>query len=89
MGKYGGEYVLVDSYYMQLFSDYKTILFESKRTNRLSTDDANKKHFDGFGKSADHHSGVLPVPSYKLATDKAFDGEFYRGSYSFCMCPGM
>jgi len=58
------------------------------RTNRLSTDDANKRHFDSIGKSVKHHSGILPVPSYKLATDEAFDGVSNRGAYSFCMCPG-
>ena len=30
----------------------------------------------------------MPVASYRLATDKAFDGEQNRGAYSFCMCPG-
>ncbi|KAL7520365.1 hypothetical protein ACHAWX_005093, partial [Stephanocyclus meneghinianus] len=34
------------------------------------------------------HSGNLPVPSYRLATNEAFDGESNRGAYSFCMCPG-
>lgn len=34
------------------------------------------------------HEGNLPVSSYRLATDKAFDGETNRGAYSFCMCPG-
>ena len=35
-----------------------------------------------------HPSGRLPVASYRLATDKAFDGDSNRGAYSFCMCPG-
>lgn len=30
----------------------------------------------------------MPVPSYRLATDQAFDGSKNRGAYSFCMCPG-
>ncbi|KAL7577079.1 hypothetical protein ACA910_006818 [Epithemia clementina (nom. ined.)] len=30
----------------------------------------------------------LPVPSYRLATDQAWDGSRHRGVYSFCMCPG-
>jgi len=35
-----------------------------------------------------NHEGRLPVASYRLATDKAFDGTTNRGAYSFCMCPG-
>jgi uncharacterized FAD-dependent dehydrogenase len=34
------------------------------------------------------HKGHLPVASYRLATNKAYDGTSYRGAYSFCMCPG-
>eukprot|EP00804_Cyclotella_cryptica_P008136 CCRYP_004616-RC/>CCRYP_004616-RC protein AED:0.05 eAED:0.05 QI:123/0.62/0.77/1/0.37/0.44/9/2114/748 len=60
-----------------------------KFTHRMSTDDANAQHFgkyDTDDKTA--HSGNLPVPSYRLATNEAFDGESNRGAYSFCMCPG-
>jgi uncharacterized FAD-dependent dehydrogenase len=32
--------------------------------------------------------GQLPVASYRLATNEAFDGTRNRGAYSFCMCPG-
>jgi len=37
------------------------------------------------------HKGKLPVPSYRLATDRASDGtsiDSTRDVYSFCMCPG-
>lgn len=34
------------------------------------------------------HPGHLPVASYRLATNEAFDGTRNRGAYSFCMCPG-
>jgi uncharacterized FAD-dependent dehydrogenase len=34
------------------------------------------------------HPGHLPVASYRLATNEAFDGTRNRGVYSFCMCPG-
>jgi len=37
------------------------------------------------------HRGKLPVPSYRLATDRASDGtssDSTRDVYSFCMCPG-
>jgi uncharacterized FAD-dependent dehydrogenase len=34
------------------------------------------------------HPGHLPVASYRLATNEAFDGSRNRGVYSFCMCPG-
>ncbi len=30
----------------------------------------------------------MPVASYRLATNKAFDGKINRGAYSFCQCPG-
>jgi len=64
-------------------------------TGRSATDEVNKKFFDTLHEqdSSDndtdsHHDGRLPVASYRLATDKAFDGESVRGAYSFCMCPG-
>lgn len=54
-----------------------------------TTDSLNEEFFssnsDGVGEV---HNGRLPVASYRLATDKAFDGEKHRGAYSFCMCPG-
>ncbi|KAL7534951.1 hypothetical protein ACHAXR_006160 [Thalassiosira sp. AJA248-18] len=57
-------------------------------TRKLSTDAANTKHFaDDADKSASH-TGKLPVASYRLATNEAFDGESNRGAYSFCQCPG-
>jgi uncharacterized FAD-dependent dehydrogenase len=62
-------------------------------TKRLSTDSANTKHF--ATKNAIHstdlqpqHEGTLPVASYRLATNEAFDGITNRGAYSFCQCPG-
>jgi hypothetical protein len=58
-----------------------------KRTNRKSTDECNTKHFEAYNTEL-KHSGTLPVPSYRLATNEAFDGEKNRGAYSFCMCPG-
>ena len=63
-------------------------------TGRSATDQSNKQFFEelpsGHEEGADetHPSGRLPVASYRLATDKAFDGESNRGAYSFCMCPG-
>jgi len=56
-------------------------------TGKKSTDDYNQEIFDediAAGSSCGH----LPVPSYRLATDRAFDGNQTRGVYSFCMCPG-
>jgi uncharacterized FAD-dependent dehydrogenase len=68
-------------------------------TGRKTTDAINQEYFDtllpnGEGsdnsnvKDAHAHAGRLPVPSYRLATNEAFDGEQNRGVYSFCMCPG-
>ncbi|KAI2506441.1 5-formyltetrahydrofolate cyclo-ligase [Fragilaria crotonensis] len=57
-------------------------------TGKVLTDAANREHFSELGDSDSSHSGRLPVPSYRLATDKAFDGSQNRGAYSFCMCPG-
>ena len=51
------------------------------------TDNINKSFF-ASNETFPHHGGRLPVSSYRLATDKAFDGETERGAYSFCMCPG-
>ena len=57
-------------------------------TGKAMTDAANREHFSRLGDLDSRHSGRLPVPSYRLATDKAFDGSENRGAYSFCMCPG-
>ena len=59
-------------------------------TGKKTTDRANQDFFESLlpHKETVHHKGRLPVPSYRLATDKAFDGELNRGAYSFCMCPG-
>lgn len=61
-------------------------------SGKPSTDEKNYAFF-ASGDANDEeqvevHDGRLPVPSYRLATDKAFDGESNRGAYSFCMCPG-
>jgi uncharacterized FAD-dependent dehydrogenase len=56
-------------------------------TGKSLTDDMNKAFFASED-ATDAHDGRLPVPSYRLATDKAFDGKSTRGAYSFCMCPG-
>jgi len=56
-------------------------------TGRKTTDAANQEYLSSLDKES-HHKGHLPVPSYRLATDKAFDGVEFRGAYSFCMCPG-
>lgn len=55
-------------------------------TGKKVTDDVNEAFFDVDKSNV--HQGLLPVSSYRLATDKAFDGSTYRGAYSFCMCPG-
>lgn len=58
-------------------------------TGKVSTDTANEHFFaTAPDDSKQHHEGELPVPSYRLATDKANDGATLRGVYSFCMCPG-
>ncbi len=60
------------------------------RTGKRQTDLANDEFFSGE-EMLGNHTGQLPVPSYRLATDKANDGSFsdrLRGVYSFCMCPG-
>lgn len=57
-------------------------------TERPSTDAVNTEYFQKVSENAESHEGTLPVASYRLATDKAFDGEQNRGAYSFCMCPG-
>ena len=56
-------------------------------TGRKTTDAVNQEYLSSFHEES-HHKGHLPVPSYRLATDKAFDGVEFRGAYSFCMCPG-
>ena len=57
----------------------------SVKTGRSMTDAANKEYFGTEPK----HVAKMPVPSYRLATDKAIDGTDgnVRGAYSFCMCP--
>lgn len=60
-------------------------------TGKGVTDKTNLDYFNSIrGESAEtFHPGRLPVPSYRLATDKADDGSSSsRGVYSFCMCPG-
>lgn len=63
-------------------------------TGKRQTDLANQAFFASIKDDDDdneEHPGRLPVPSYRLATDKANDGtssERLRGVYSFCMCPG-
>jgi len=58
-------------------------------TRRPSTDVVNAQHFSKYATDAtQQHEGTLPVASYRLATNQAFDGEINRGAYSFCMCPG-
>ena len=61
-------------------------------TGKGTTDTANANYFSTLIRNdtstTTHHSGKLPVPSYRLATDKASDGKLLRGVYSFCMCPG-
>jgi uncharacterized FAD-dependent dehydrogenase len=59
-------------------------------TGKSRTDAANQEFFIEAKQNTDTaHSGTLPVPSYRLATDKANDGNGQtRGVYSFCMCPG-
>lgn len=56
-------------------------------TGRSRTDNENLEFFAGTDQDT-IHTGRLPVPSYRLATDKANDGARERGAYSFCMCPG-
>jgi uncharacterized FAD-dependent dehydrogenase len=55
------------------------------KTGRTMTDVANDEFFGTTPK----HIAKMPVPSYRLATDKAVDGTggSLRGVYSFCMCP--
>lgn len=64
----------------------------SVKTGKKPTDEANilsfQKFYDEQGESTNFHPGRLPTASYRLATDKAYDGESHRGAYSFCMCPG-
>lgn len=57
-------------------------------TRRMSTDNANEVHFQNDKDNSDPHTGILPVAAYRLATNKAFDGDSNRGAYSFCQCPG-
>ena len=56
-------------------------------SGKEKTDDINRSFFSS-DEISPHHEGRLPVSSYRLATDKAFDGDTNRGAYSFCMCPG-
>jgi uncharacterized FAD-dependent dehydrogenase len=57
-------------------------------TGKKTTDTANEEFLSSFGRPATIHEGNLPVPSYRLATAEAFDGQHNRSVYSFCMCPG-
>lgn len=57
-------------------------------TGRHSTDTVNQEYFHSQEDNSQSHEGRLPVPSYRLATDGAHDGNRTRGVYSFCMCPG-
>jgi len=57
----------------------------SAYSGKKVTDDWNNIF---FADKEERHAGKLPVSSYRLATDKAFDGNSHRGAYSFCMCPG-
>ena len=59
----------------------------SAHSGKRLTDEWNTAFFPLSEDEVDHE-GKLPVSSYRLATDKAFDGETNRGAYSFCMCPG-
>ena len=59
----------------------------SAYSGKKVTDEWNDVFFP-LSEENTHHEGRLPVSSYRLATDKAFDGEMNRGAYSFCMCPG-
>jgi uncharacterized FAD-dependent dehydrogenase len=56
-------------------------------TGKKKTDEVNQEYFVAEA-GTKRHEGKLPVPSYRLATDQAFDGKQCRGVYSFCMCPG-
>jgi len=56
-------------------------------TGRKRTDEANASNTI-LENSNILHKGRLPVASYRLATNQAFDGQSNRGAYSFCMCPG-
>lgn len=47
-----------------------------------------KKGTDLANGSKDIVEGILPVASYRLATDLGYDGKINRPVYSFCMCPG-
>ena len=55
------------------------------KTGKGLTDKANEEYFG----MKPEHIAKMPVPSYRLATDKAVDGVDgnFRGAYSFCMCP--
>lgn len=59
-------------------------------TGKQTTDSVNREFFESQRNNTvgQAHDGRLPVPSYRLATDAAFDGKRSRGVYSFCMCPG-
>jgi uncharacterized FAD-dependent dehydrogenase/SAM-dependent methyltransferase len=60
-------------------------------TGKGTTDEENSRYFIDQSSREENtsiHQGRLPVPSYRLATDKAYDGKVNRGVYSFCMCPG-
>ena len=70
-------------------TDRVNLEYFGKSTIPNDDDDATTTTTTSDGTSAQPvHSGRLPVPSYRLATDQADDGETKRGAYSFCMCPG-
>ncbi len=55
-------------------------------SGKKTTDALNQSYFaSSYNNNYEVHTGRLPVPSYRLATDKAYDGENNRGVYSFCM----
>ena len=70
---------------------FGTVWGSSVVTGKRQTDVVNEKFFASFTpdtQEGPRHRAHLPVPSYRLATDQAFDGNRQRGVYSFCMCPG-
>lgn len=61
---------------------------ESGRNVKTGKGIADRANKDFFGTEPVNHIAKLPVSSYRLATDRASDGDRFRGVYSFCMCPG-
>jgi hypothetical protein len=60
---------------------------ESGRNVKTGKGIADRANKDFFGTEPVNHIAKLPVSSYRLATDRASDGDRFRGVYSFCMCP--